>query len=79
MGRGSRKRPKKLAEKLKQIRLDLGWTQEQIAKRLGVDSGAISRFENDQRQPSLLELLEYARLGGTTMETLANDKLKLPR
>ena len=79
MGRGSRKRPKNLAEKLRQIRLNLDWTQQQLADHMELDSGTISRFENDQREPSLMELLQYARLAKTTMEILADDKLKLPR
>lgn len=79
MGRGSRKRPKHLAEKLRQIRLNLDWTQQQLADHMGLDSGTISRFENDQREPDLIELLVYAKLGRTTMEILADDKLKLPR
>jgi transcriptional regulator with XRE-family HTH domain len=79
MGRGSRKRPKYLAEKLKQIRLRLDWSQQQLADHMELDSGTISRFENDQREPSLIELLKYASLGRTTMEILADDKLKLPR
>lgn len=79
MGRVRRKRPKNLAEKLKQIRLGLDWTQQQLAEHLELDSGAISRFETGQRDPSLLDLLEYARLGRTTMEVLVSDKLKLHR
>lgn len=79
MGRGSRKRPKKLAEKLRQVRLNQGWTQQQLADHMGLDSGTISRFENNQREPSLMELLQYARLGDVTMEVLADDKQKLPR
>jgi transcriptional regulator with XRE-family HTH domain len=79
MGRGRRKRPKYLAGKLRQIRLNLGWTQQQLADRMDLDSGTISRFENNQREPDLTELLQYARLGRTTMEVLADDKLKLPR
>lgn len=79
MGRGSRKRPKHLAAKLRQIRLNLDWTQQQLADHMELDSGTISRFENDQREPSLMELLQYARLAKTTMETLADDNLKLPR
>jgi len=77
MGRGARKRPKHLAKKLRQVRLNLGWTQQQLAERMNLDSGTISRFENDQREPSLMELLQYAKLGGTTMEILADDKQKL--
>jgi len=79
MGRGRRKRPKKLAEKLRQVRLNLGWTQAQLADHMELDSGTISRFENDQREPSLMELLQYSRLGDVTMEVLADDKQKLPR
>lgn len=79
MGRGRRKRPKHLAEKLRQIRLNLGWTQQQLADQMELDSGTVSRFENDQREPDLTELLQYARLGKTTMEILADDKQKLPR
>jgi len=79
MGRGKRKRPKNLAEKLRQIRLNLGWTQAQLAEHMELDSGTISRFENDQREPELAELLQYARLGNVTMEVLADDKQRLPR
>ena len=79
MGRVRRKRPKDLAEKLKQIRLRLEWTQQQLAEHLELDSGAISRFETGQRDPSLLDLLEYSRLGRTTMEVLVSDRHKLPR
>ena len=79
MGRARRKRPRHLAAKLKQIRLRLDWTQQQLADHLELDSGAISRFETGQRDPSLLDLLEYAKLGRTTMEVLVSDNFKLPR
>lgn len=79
MGRKRRKRPKKLAGKLRVIRLALGWTQTGLGKRLEVDSGAISRFENGQREPSPLELLAYARLAGVTVESLIDDKMSLPK
>lgn len=79
MGSARRKRPKKLPEKLKEIRLRLEWTQEQLARRLDVDSGAISRFERGLREPSILELLEYSRIGNVSMEILADDKRKLPK
>ena len=49
MGRRKRKQPKRLSGKLKQIRLDSEWTQEQLARRLKVDSGAISRYERGIR------------------------------
>ncbi|MGH9958686.1 MAG: helix-turn-helix transcriptional regulator [Pyrinomonadaceae bacterium] len=78
MGRKRRTRPKKLAGKLKAIRLDLGLTQEELAKRLDTDSGSISRYELGKREPSLLELLEYSRIAKVSLETLVDDKSKLP-
>lgn len=79
MGRKRRKRPKKLAGKLQVIRRALGWTQVELGKRLDVDSGAISRYENGQREPSPLELLAYARLAGVSVESLIDDTMSLPK
>lgn len=78
---GTRKRdyPHKTARKLKQIRLRLGLSQGEIAKLLGVRNRAqISTIENGQRQASITLLLKYARLAKVPMETLIDDKLKLP-
>jgi transcriptional regulator with XRE-family HTH domain len=68
-----------LAGKLLKIRQRLGWTQATLAEHLGVDSGAVSRYERGLREPSLLEVLEYARIGEVTMEVLVDDRRKLSR
>jgi transcriptional regulator with XRE-family HTH domain len=82
MGRSYRARPKKLGPKLRQIRLSLQLTQQQMVSRLGVKdeplySASISQYEAGKREPPLLVLLRYARLYGCTMEELVDDKLKL--
>jgi transcriptional regulator with XRE-family HTH domain len=77
MARYKRKSPKKLPVKLREIRLRLGMTQEELAKRLGTDSGAVSRFEHGKRDPSLLEMLVYSNLAGLTINELVDDKVKL--
>lgn len=77
MGRKRRKAPEKLAGKLRQLRFRLGLTQQELAKKLGNDSGSISRFETGLREPSLLEILEYSRLSGVAIEILIDDKKKL--
>ena len=77
MARYQRKRPKKLGPKLREIRLRLGLTQIELAKKLDTDSGSISRFESGVRDPSLLEILEYAKLSGVAVEILIDDKRKL--
>jgi len=76
-----------LAEKLFQIRNSLGLTQAQMVELLKsqrlpgplrVYAGNISRFEQGQREPSLLALLAYARAVGITVEVLIDAELKLP-
>jgi transcriptional regulator with XRE-family HTH domain len=82
--RGSKRRPrpKKLAEKLLAIRQRLGLSQAQMAERLGKipsppDGAMISRYERDEREPSLFVLLAYARIAGVTVDVLIDDKAKL--
>ena len=83
MGAARRPQPERLPAKLLQIRQLLDLTQEQMASRLShvnspPQSGLISRFEQGKREPSLLVLLEYARMAGVPMELLVDDELDLP-
>jgi len=77
-----RPKPKRLAEKLRQIRLALGLSQTEMLKRLGLEEemkyARISEYETGQREPSLLTLLEYSRAAGVHMEVLADDEADLP-
>ena len=78
----ARPKPKRLAEKLRQIRLALGLSQTEMLKRLGLEEdmkyARISEYETGQREPSLLTLLEYSRVAGIHMEVLADDEVDLP-
>ena len=77
----SRKRPypARLANKLTEIRLALGFSQGQIASLLGVkDRASISGYERGEREPPLPVLLAYARLAKVPMETLVDDEIDLP-
>ncbi len=83
-GSKRRPRPKKLAGKLLAIRQELGLTQAGMAKRLSripspPDSAMISRYERDEREPSLFALLAYARLAGVAVDVLIDDRLTLPK
>lgn len=82
MGNRRRPRPKRLAVKLLRIRTNLDLTQEQMANRLSKipsppDGAMISRYERDEREPSLFALLAYARLAGVAVDVLIDDKLDL--
>jgi transcriptional regulator with XRE-family HTH domain len=81
MGRSPRERPQKLAAKMLKIRKQLGMSQTQMSKALGlkVHYAAISQFEAGTREPSLIVLLRYARLARVSMETLVDDEMKLPK
>jgi transcriptional regulator with XRE-family HTH domain len=83
MGQGPRAKPKRLGEKLLQVREVLGLSQNGLAREMGLAdelSGTkISEFETGRREPSLLVLLQYARVAGITIDMLADDEVDLPR
>jgi transcriptional regulator with XRE-family HTH domain len=84
MGKSSRTRPKRLAEKLKQIRESLDLSQDGMLARLGLNKieglerSVISAFELDKREPSLEVLLAYARVANVYVEALIDDEINLP-
>lgn len=78
----ARPRPKRLAEKLLQIRLALGLSQAELWRRLGAEDEIpfkrISKYELDQNEPPLMVLLRYARVAGVHVEDLIDDEFELP-
>lgn len=80
MARGARLKPKRLSEKLIQIRMALGLSQNELIKRLDVDltQNRISEYEIGKGEPPLPVLLRYARLAGVCVERLIDDELDLP-
>lgn len=80
MGRAERPRPKRLGEKLLQVRKHLGLSQTKMVHALGFTSvmpASISMYESGQREPPYPVLLKYARLGGCTMEELVDDEMEV--
>lgn len=82
MGKAQRPKPERLAQKLLQIRLDLGLSQSELIKRLNFNElelvqGTISSYELGKREPSLPLLLAYARLAGVSTDVLIDDELDL--
>jgi transcriptional regulator with XRE-family HTH domain len=75
--------PKRLAEKLKQIRVENNLSQTEILQQLGFSEvlfqGNISQYELGRREPPLPVLLAYARLGKASVESLIDDELELPQ
>lgn len=75
-------KPTRLAEKLLQIRLALNLSQTDLLRKLGLEEDyfytIISKNELGTREPTLIELLGYARLANVYVEVLIDDSLDLP-
>jgi transcriptional regulator with XRE-family HTH domain len=82
MGTKPRRKPKRLAGKLLQIRVAFELSQSEMLKRLEADDlmayNEISKYELGLREPSLLVLLQYAQVAGVCLDVLVNDELELP-
>jgi transcriptional regulator with XRE-family HTH domain len=80
MARGARVKPKRLAEKLVEIRIKLGLSQNEMIKRLGVDltQNRISEYESGKGEPPLPILLLYARAVNISTDILIDDEIDLP-
>jgi len=82
MGKGTRQRPKRLPEKLLEIRQELGLSQNEMVRRMGladeIERDYISKFERGTLEPSLWVLLQYARAANVSVESLIDNDLDLP-
>ena len=79
----ARPRPKRLAEKLLQIRQSLGLSQSEMIKQMGVADMIhypnVSKYELDKNEPPLMILLAYAKLAQVHLEVIVDDEIDLPR
>ena len=75
----ARPRPKRLAEKLLQIREALGLSQKDMAKLLGVERSynIIARYESGRSVPYIEVMLAYARAANVEMNEIVDDDLDL--
>lgn len=82
MGRSSRPKPTRLAEKLLQIRTALRLSQNGMIRQMGLTDELlreeISLFEHGVRVPPLPVLLEYARAANVYVDALVDDAVNLP-
>lgn len=78
----ARQRAERLADKLLQIRLELGLSQSEMLRRLEAEEMVaytrISEYERGIREPPLPILLNYARVARVPTEVLIDDELDLP-
>lgn len=55
---------------IKNIRVQKGFTQSEVASALGVSSVVYSRYETGKRQPSIDTLIQMADIFGVTVDYL---------
>ncbi|MBR3864880.1 MAG: helix-turn-helix transcriptional regulator [Clostridia bacterium] len=58
-------------DKLKELRIEKGVGQVQLAKDLGVSKGIISLWENNLREPKLSNLIALAKYFQVSIDYLA--------
>ena len=58
---------------IRKYRLQNGWTQTQLAERLGLTKGAIGMWETGERKPNVIMLKKLAQLLGCTTDDLLKD------
>jgi transcriptional regulator with XRE-family HTH domain len=82
MAKASRKKPARLTEKLLDIRLRLGISQNGMIRHLGLteelEQDYISKFERGVLVPPLHVLLAYAEAANVWVEVLIKDSVDLP-
>ena len=84
MGATKRIKPRRLAEKLKRIRVELGFTLDELSEKLSSPDitlyrGTIHNYEGGDREPPLLVLLRYSRMANVYLEVLVDDEIDLPK
>lgn len=75
-----------LGQRIATLRVDRGWTQQQLADRLGISRVAVSHLETDLNTPSertvallagLFRLEPHDLVAGTSYPTAKSDRLPL--
>ena len=66
-----------IGEKLKELRVKSGYSQEQIAEILGVKREVISYYENNVRIISTTNLIKLLKFYGVSLKDFTDSKLDI--
>ena len=59
-----------VGERIRSLRRDRGWTQEELARRLGILRTQVPGWENNKRKPSALNMLRLSKVFEVTVDFL---------
>jgi transcriptional regulator with XRE-family HTH domain len=62
-----------LGEKLKQLRKEKGWSQDELAYHAQIDGRQVSRYENDRVMPSVDVIVKVAKAYDVSIDYLLLD------
>ena len=68
-----------LGEKIRQLRTDNGLTQKELADRLFVTAQAVSRWENNEVEPSISTLTELAKIFNVSISEIVGEEAPKPQ
>ena len=64
-----------LAEKIMSLRKRLGWSQEELANRLGVSRQSVSKWESAAAVPDVGKITQMSDLFGVSTDYLLKDDM----
>ena len=65
-----------MADKIIILRKKNGWSQEELAEKMGVSRQSVSKWEGAQSVPDLKKILQLAELFGVTTDYLLKDSIE---
>ena len=67
-----------LADKIIDLRKKAGWSQEELAEKLGVSRQSVSKWEGAQSIPDMNKILQLSTLFGVSTDYLLKDSMEAP-
>ena len=68
-----------ISQQLKKIRKDLGYTQEEFARKLGIKRASVGAYEEGRANPNLQLLREIGELAGLTIDEITGVEEVKPK
>lgn len=65
-----------LADKIMNLRKKNGWSQEELAEKLGVTRQSVSKYEGAQSVPDLDKIIKLSEIFGVTTDYLLRDEVE---
>ena len=65
-----------LADKIMMLRKKNGWSQEELADKLGVSRQSVSKYEGAQSVPDLDKIVKLSQIFGVTTDYLMKDEME---